>query len=159
MTQRPNTLDPGHIHTHPCLQMCASTNSGLEIGMCKDTDAHRDRMPRITADMPQAFRSIDSAAVTNSSLRAVTTLLHANSDTGSQRNRHKACFHPDTYHICTCTVVDTQWIHTANQHAHPASLGDCAAFEIQILTLSLHPVALLLAPAPLLPTQQANEQL
>lgn len=65
VTQRPNTLDPGHIYTHPCLQMCASTNSGLETGMCKDTDAHRDRMPRITADMPQTFRGIDSAAVTN----------------------------------------------------------------------------------------------
>lgn len=78
--------------------------------MRKDTDAHRDRMPRITADMPQAFRSIDSAAVTNSSLSVVTTLLHANSDTGSQRDCHKACFHPDT-----CAFAHAQlWIHSGS---------------------------------------------
>lgn len=110
VTQRPNTLDPGHIHTHPCLQMCASTNSGLETGMRKDTDTHRDRMPRITADMPQTFTGIDSAAVKNCSLSAVTL---CSMQTGTQGHRGTVTKHAFTQTHTTFAHAQL-WIHSGS---------------------------------------------
>lgn len=45
----------------------------------------------------------------------------------------------------------------ANRHAHPAVLGAQAAFEIRMPTPSLHPVALLAAPAPCCQATSSSE--
>lgn len=64
-------------------------------------------MPRSTSDTRQAFRSINLATITSSKSYCIDALPHANTDIGSQRNSHKARFHPNTQHICRYTFVRT----------------------------------------------------